>query len=661
MLSFAATLLALTQSRPPKTGSGARRSAVTNFLPQTQTENAHRTPPSRNYRAEGQDTDPPLLRQAKTGLALAESKAGDDDPRGKGERMSGRRVQIFGTGLPVLAGLATFGIVIFALLRVALPDLPGRADLVIGNGTDPGSLHPHRASGIPEGRIIRALHEGLLLLDPQTLEPIPGCAHSWGVSTDGKTWTFLLQDGLRWSNGDPLNAIDFRRSWLDLIDPQRGAPYGDLLEGIIGAAEWRNGTGRRESVGIETPDPLTLMVQLTRPMPWLPFLCTQTPLQPVHLLGRDGAALGVPTNGPWQLERWDLRDRIRLTRSPSYRGPAKIQLDRIDFLAIESGNTLVNLFAHGSIDWAVGVPPGLMPFLQQDPQWNEALRTDPYLGISFYRLNFERAPFDDPAIRRALSLCLDRTALCEEVLGGNLQPAWGFVPWPKPALDAHALRGNAQLNSAFSGYSAMATTVDGAVEATSVPTDRWPLLGYDPDLARQKLIAAGWRVPGSDSGKPIPSFEILHSSGSTHALVAEWMQSSWARELGIETRIRSMEWRTFLQTQRAVDYDVSRSSWIADYPDPATFLELFTTTATNNRTSWSDAEYDRLVESARVTADAQQRMGLWQQAEKILLERGPVLPLWSTTSSNLVSPNLRGYFANPLDQHDLRALKWDRR
>ena len=563
--------------------------------------------------------------------------------------------QSFLTGSGWLLG----GIVILGLFMASFPDLPDRADLVIGNGTDPGSLHPHRASGIPEGRIIRALHEGLLLLDPQSLEPMPACAHSWQVSKDAKTWTFRLQKGLLWSNGDPLDATDFRRSWLDLIDPLRGAPYGDLLEAVTGAREWRNSDGSREEVGIRTPDRWTLVVELRRPLPWLPFLCTQTPLQPVHPLGRDGNALGVPTNGPWELDRWDLRDRIRLVKSPTYQGPSRVHLDTIDFLAIESGNTLVNLFAHGSIDWAVGVPPLLMPFLEKEAFWREALRTDPYLGISFYRLNFQKPPLDDPTIRKALSLTLDRQALCREVLGGNLQPAWGFVPWPRPALAAHEKAGNLAPDSALPGYSGMATTINSPVPTADLTVNQWAMLGYDPDQARKLLQESGWKVPGAKTGKTIPAFEILHSSGSTHALVAEWLQSSWSRELGIETRIRSMEWRSFLQVQRSLDYDVSRSSWIADFPDPATFLELFTSTATNNRTSWSDEEYDRMVEKARSTANTGMRMWYWREAERILLERGPVLPLWSTTSSNLVAPELQGFYANPLDQHDLRALNWD--
>ena len=205
----------------------------------------------------------------------------------------------------------------------------------------------------------------------------------------------------------------------------------------------------------------------------------------------------------------------------------------------------------------------------------------------------------------------------------------------------------------------MAATINSPVPTADLTVNQWAMLGYDPDQARNLLQEAGWKVPGAKTGRPIPDFEILHSSGSTHALVAEWLQSSWSRELGIETRIRSMEWRSFLQVQRSLDYDVSRSSWIADFPDPATFLELFTSTATNNRTGWSDEEYDQMVEKARNASNTGVRTWYWREAERILLDRGPVLPLWSTTSSNLVAPQLKGFYANPLDQHDLRALKWD--
>jgi oligopeptide transport system substrate-binding protein len=196
----------------------------------------------------------------------------------------------------------------------------------------------------------------------------------------------------------------------------------------------------------------------------------------------------------------------------------------------------------------------------------------------------------------------------------------------------------------------------GVIPAHQVDSEDWPRLGYDPRRARELLSEAGWRVPGSTEGREIPTLEILHPSGSTSSLVAQWLQLAWKRELGLDSTIQTLEWRSFLDVQRAVDYDISRSNWIADYPDPATFLTLFTSDSPNSRTGWSDSQYDRSVALALAEADPELRMQLWQQAEKILLERGPVLPLWSMTSGNLVSEDVTGFFANPLDQHDLRAI-----
>jgi oligopeptide transport system substrate-binding protein len=579
-------------------------------------------------------------------------------PRGRIIRGAGGGEKMSARGLLLLLSITFVAIWLGSLIPDALP---GRADLVIGNGTDPGSLHPHRATGIPEGRVILALHEGLLLLDPATLEPLPGCAVSWQVSADGTLWRFQIQPQLAWSDGSPLDASDFRRSWLDLIDPTQGAPYGDLLEIVVGARQWRRGQGSRQQVQIRTEGSSTLVVELIHPAPWFPYLCAQTPLQPVHISSRGTAGVDVPTNGPWKLQQWRLRDRIRLVPNSNYRGPARPTLETIDFLAAESGNTMLNLFAAGMSDWAVRVPPAAIPVLRSDPDWSSKWRADPYLAISFYRLNLDRPPLDDVAVRRALSLSIDRMQLCQDVLGGDPEPAHGFVPWPPPAIERQRRklqkRGvSTVLDDPLADYQGATVTAQGVIPSTEVSAEQWPKIGYDPQLARELLAKAGWKVPGMAGGRSLPAIEILLPSGGTNTLVAEWLQLCWKRELGLDTRIRAMEWRSFLDAQRSVDYDISRSNWIADYPDPATFLTLFTSEAPNNRTGWSDEEYDRHVTDALHQSDPQLRRRSWYLAEKILLERGPILPLWSMTSGNLVSDQITGFSANPLDQHDLRGL-----
>ncbi len=574
-----------------------------------------------------------------------------------GQRMIFRRMAIW----------IGFGIAASILALLWRAPLPGRADLVIGNGTDPGSLHPHRATGIPEGRIIRAIHEGLILLDPETLDPIPGCAESWQISADGRHYQFQIQQGLRWSDGTTLDAGDFARSWLDLIDPLQGAPYGDLLESVTGARQWRSGSGKRDQGRIRAINSTLLDIEFDHPVPWFLYLCAQTPLQPVHA-GADGrAGTNIATNGPWMLTRWSLRDRIRIETNPQYRGPSRPTLQSIDFLAVESANTQLNIFAAGLSDWSVRVPAAAIPILRTDPTWSPRWRADPYLGISFYRLNLERPPLDDAAVRRALSLSIDRQQLCRDVLGGDPEPAYGFVPWPSPAIERQQQklidRGiPSSLSSGLPRYQPMVSIaresngLSGVVEAHRIDSSDWPQLGYDPQEARELLREAGWRVPGSRQGKTIPTLEILHPSGSTNSLVAQWLQLAWKRELGLNCTIQTLEWRSFLDVQRAVDYDISRSSWIADYPDPATFLTLFTSDSPNSRSGWSDSQYDRTVALALAEGNPELRMQLWQQAEKILLERGPILPLWSMTSGNLVSEDVTGFFPNPLDQHDLRAI-----
>lgn len=524
--------------------------------------------------------------------------------------------------------------------------------LVIGIGTDPGSLDPARVSGVPEGRILRALFEGLTTLDPETLEPLPGAAGSWEISEDRTTYRFHLRPGLRWSNGDALTSEDFRTAWLRLLDPATGAPYASLLWPVRGARSRHAGEGSPEDVAIRCPDPMTLEVELDRPVPHFLPLTAFYPLSPVHRTSVEasgGSALLSPdrlvSNGPYRLEgRW-LRDRVRVVRNEAHRDAARVAIPRIDFLAAEAPTTLLNLFLTGEADWVTRVPRDVIPTLIAHPEYTRVYRSRPYFETAFYRVNATRPPWNDPAVRAALSLALDRAELCRSVTRAGERPAWSFVPWPQVSLTSFPEGTVAPLPD----YDRACITTEGIAPAGSVTPDRWDALGYDPVRARATLAAAGYRVPGTEGGRALPPLEILFNTSPLHQRAAEWIQDAWHRELGIEVRLRNLEFKSALDAQSSLDFDVSRSSWVGDYLDPMTFLEVFATGSSTSRTGWSDEEYDRLLAAAAAMPAGDARNDVLHRAEAILLERGPVLPLWYGVTTALVSERLRGLGSNALD------------
>ena len=536
-----------------------------------------------------------------------------------------------------------------------------RDTLVIGLGAEPGSLDPARVTAVVDGRVLRALFEGLTTADPETLQPRPGCAESWTVSDDGRTIEFTLRAGLRWSNGDPLTAEDFRRSWLRLLDPTEGCPYAAFLWGVSGARAYTEGTGSADTVGLQCPDATTLIVTLDHPVPYFLSLTSFFPLSPVHgpsVATSGGSALLDPktlvSNGPYRLEgRW-LRDRIRVRRNPEYWNAASVQIGQIDYLAASSPTTLLNLFLTGEADWITQVPPSVIPTLRAEEEYEKVYAPRPHLEIAFYRVNVTRKPWNDSTLRRALSLALDREELVERITGGGEQPAWSFVPWPQPAIDRLVPGSVAPMR----GYARACIGRDGVVSESTVSPENWPQLGYDPELARTLLAERGFRVPGRPTGEELPPIEILYPTSSLHGRVAEWIQATWSRELGLTVHLRNAEGKSAYHAQTSLDYDVSRSSWVADYLDPMTFLDVFTSDSGTNRTGWKHLQYDALLDTARTLPNGPMRSTILFEAERVLLEEGPIIPLWYGVTTALVSESLEGLGANALDQQWPADFRW---
>ncbi|MEK7271150.1 MAG: peptide ABC transporter substrate-binding protein [Planctomycetota bacterium] len=503
-----------------------------------------------------------------------------------------------------------------ALALAAGSPPPNAPPLRITISAEPESLDPALARSVSAVFVCRQLFEGLLELSPDDLKPGPAAAASFSAEDDGLTLRFALADR-RWSDGKPIVATDFVRAWRRVLDPKTAAPYAYLLFGIRGAKALYEGKGDASSIGVEAPDARTLIVRLERPDPSFPALLSFPTFFPVPPAADAGTGWTLPgrivTNGPYRLAAREPQRSLDLEADPARPGGAP-SVARVRILVVEDLNTAALMFKKGESDWARDLPASQIGALKSVP----GFRSDPYLGTYFYRLNVRRKPLDDARVRRALALAVDRNALVRALLPGGEAPAASFVP---PGMPLYAPPAG---------------------------------LGFDPEAARKILAEAGF--PG---GKGFRRIEILFNTSENHRRIAEVVRGMWKKHLGIECALSPLEARAALERTQRGDYDIARSSWIADLPDPMNFLEIFETSSGNNRTGWSDAEYDRLLAGARDEPDAARRALALSKAEAVLLERGPIIPVHVYANQALVSPRLRGYATNPLNLQALGRFRFD--
>ena len=371
------------------------------------------------------------------------------------------------------------------------------------------------------------------------------------------------------------------------------------------------------TVGVRADDDHTLVVTLNNPTPFFPSLTAFYTLYPVNrkCVEEFGSPLwtkpdNIVSNGPYTLSVRRLRDRIRLQKNPEYWNAKNVEIETIDAFPVQSQTTAINMYVKGQVDWVTDVPKTIISELQQ----REDFVSDLQLSTYFYRLNVTKKPFDNKLVRRALGLAINKKQIVEGVTKAGERPARNLVP-PMP------------------GY---------------VPS----MCGeYDPEKARDLLAKAGY--PG---GKGLPRIEILYNTSHNHKMIAEIIQYQWQETVGIDVSLRNLEWGVYLDSQRQLDYVVARAGWVADYPDPNTFLDMFVTGGGQNQTGWSNEEYDKLIKAAGAESDTKKRMEHFRKAEEILMDEMPIIPIYFYVSINIVKKNIKGFHANVLDQHPLQLL-----
>ncbi|MCA0432826.1 MAG: peptide ABC transporter substrate-binding protein [Proteobacteria bacterium] len=499
------------------------------------------------------------------------------------------------------------------------------ADVVFnrGNSADPESLDPHKTSTVYEANILRDLFMGLMIHNAKA-ELEPGAAESYTVSEDGKVYTFKLRAGAKWSDGTPVTAQDFVFSWQRLVDPATAAEYAYLLSPVVNADAITKGEKKPAELGVKAIDDATFEVTLNSATPYFLEMLTHQSTYAVskanvEKFGADFIKPGnLVSNGAYILAEFVPNDHIKAVKNPNFYDAANVKIDVVNYIPTEDRSTAMKRYEAGELDSNDDIPTEQLADLKA--KFGDQVRLGPYLGTYYYVFKTDKAPWDNVKLRHAVSEAIDRDYLAEKVWQNTMIPAYSFVP---PGIGGYEARPTEYAEK---------SQLDREDEAKKVLAE----LGYGPD-------------------KPL-KMEIRYNTSENHKNTAVAIQEQ-LKPLGIEVSLINTDTKThygFLEQKG--NYDIARAGWIADYKDPANFLDLCKTGTGNNYGVYSNADYDKLLAEA-AAASAEQRMKLLSDAEAMGVARDLcVVPLLFYGFHTVVSPKLKGWEDNVMDVHPTRFL-----
>lgn len=499
--------------------------------------------------------------------------------------------------------------------------------LHVGSPGEPSELDPHVINAPPDFRIVPMLFEGLVKGDPATLAAEPAVAESWSLSPDRLTYTFRLRPDAKWSNGDPITSGDFLFSWQRALTPALGSQYTFLFSDVVGADDFAAGRSRDfTTVGFAAPDARTVTVTLRQPTPYFLSNMANNPIwSPVHepTLAAAGPVTGRGTgwtrpesfvgNGPFVLTAWRPNDAIRLEKSVTYWDAARVELNALVYHAYDGAATEELAYRAGQLHRTAWVPVSKLRGYREQP--DSPLHEIDALISRFINVNTARAPFDDVRVRRAFALAIDRDAIADHIFLNTATPAYRIVPTGMP----------------------------------DYPTDG----DFEVDVAeaRQLLAAAGY-----PDGQGFPLVELSIEAGSSGNLT-EALQARWLDVLNVRIEIITSESRVHWSKLNQKDYALAVGGWVADYPDATSYLDLWKTGSGWNFTNWHSAGYDQALAKAAAEFDPESRRQKLRQAEGILMQHMPVIPIVFEKDTMLIHPSMKNFTPNAMDRPDYSTVR----
>ena len=536
-------------------------------------------------------------------------------------RWSGAAPMTTGRRVALVAVFAAAGLAFWALQSLHLGGgeaaAPPPLQLERGNGSEPDSLDPQLARMESALTILRDAYEGLTAVSPDG-GVAAGAAESWTVSDGGRRYTFRLRPAARWSNGDPVTAADFVAAWRRLVDPATASQYAVMLEPVAGARAVLAGQAPPETLGVAALDERTLEVALEAPTAYFLALLSHPSTFPVHRptlagRGKDFARPGVAvTNGAFVPVEWQVGAHLTARRNGQYWDDANTALDAVRYHHVSDPVVELTRFRAGELDVTYTLPPGEVARRRQSGA--AGLHVAPQLGVYYYGLALDRPPFDaGPGLRRALAMAIDRRILAERVLGDGELPAYGWVP---PGV---------------LGYE------PARFEWADWPADR-----------RLEEARRFYREAGCSPARPL-AIELRFNKSVLHDRLAIAVSAMWKEALGVETRLVAEEFRVLRQSIDAREVQAFRGSWVADYNDAHSFLQVLEGGFGINLPRYASAEYDALLARSRETADPAARAELLAAAERLLLQDVPLVPLFFYVSKHLVAERVEGWYDNVMN------------